>query len=51
MGGVDFYAEDTRELAGEVSHAAFEPVAFMLGDELGDLLDEAGAVGAEGRQN
>jgi hypothetical protein len=45
LGGVDLDAEDAGELAGEMSHAAFEPVAVMLGDEAGELLDEAGAVG------
>jgi hypothetical protein len=49
--GIDFYSEDAGELAGEVGHTALEPVAVVLGDEAGDLLDEAWAVGAENGQH
>lgn len=47
VGGVrigDGDAEDAGEFAAQPAHAAFEPVAALLGDQVGEAFDQAGAI-------
>ena len=43
--------QDAGETPCQVGHAAFQPVAFVIGDGLGHRLDQPGAVGAEQREH
>ncbi|MNH28531.1 hypothetical protein D3C79_887040 [compost metagenome] len=38
------YPQDPGELPGHARHAAFQPVAAMGGDALGDALDQSGLI-------
>jgi hypothetical protein len=51
LGRVDFDAQHARKVASEVSHAALNPIAAMLSDDLSDRIDEAGAIIAKKSQH
>jgi len=43
----DLHAQDAGELPAETAHAAFQPVAAMVGHGARHRLDQPGAVGAD----